>query len=260
MLLYLAFGLCPKLEILGGFGIRKTTELAISGYLSSVSAVEQGVKDLLGYDPDLTPLHFAVQTPTLVGDGSTAFHDASLENSQEVGLTQLHWDDVTSIQRQDDGDINTMSNSGVTPLHDAARNVSGQDDGDINTEGNYGVTPLHDAARNESGQVDGDINTMSNSGVTPLHDAARNESGQDDGDSNTMSNSVVTPLHDAARNESGSYFEMAKEFWKNKVGNSAEFPKNPKIQKEWDLKMCQSTFDRLMEAASNSPHERARSF
>ena len=49
---------------LGGFGIRKTTELAISGYLSSVSAVEQGVKDLLGYDPDLTPLHFAVQTPT----------------------------------------------------------------------------------------------------------------------------------------------------------------------------------------------------
>ena len=75
-----------------------------------------------------------------------------------------------------------------------------------------------------------------------------------------MSNSGVTPLHDAARNESGSYFEMAKEFWKNKVGNSAEFPKNPKIQKEWDLKMCQSTFDRLMEAASNSPHERARSF
>ena len=59
MLLYLAFGLCPKLEILGGFGIRKTTELAISGYLSSVSAVEQGVKDLLGYDPNLTPLHNA---------------------------------------------------------------------------------------------------------------------------------------------------------------------------------------------------------
>ena len=65
-----------------------------------------------------------------------------------------------------------MSNSGVAPLHDAARNVSGQDDGDINTEGNSGVTPLHDAARNESGQVDGDINTMSYSGVTPLHDAA----------------------------------------------------------------------------------------
>ena len=106
---------------LGGFGIRKTTELAISGYLSSVSAVEQGVKDLLGYDPDLTPLHFAAQTHTLVGDGSTAFHDASLENSQEVGLTQLHWDDVTSIQRQDDGDINTVSNSGVTPLKCTSR-------------------------------------------------------------------------------------------------------------------------------------------
>ena len=57
-----------------------------------------------------------------------------------------------------------------------------------------------------------------------------------------FSNSGVTPLQDAARNESGSYFEMAKRLWQNKVGNSAEFPKNPKIQKEWDLKMCQSTF------------------
>ena len=53
---------------------------------------------------------------------------------------------VTSIQRQDDGDINTMSNSGVMTLHDAAGYVSGQDDGYINTEGNSGVTPLHDAA------------------------------------------------------------------------------------------------------------------
>ena len=165
---------------LGGFGIRKTTELAISGYLSSVSAVEQGVKDLLGYDPNLTPLHNAAQIPTLVGDGLTAFHEASLENSQDMGLTQLHMDGVTSIQHQDDGDINSTSNFGVTPLHDAAKN------------------------------------------------------------------------------DCGSYFELAKELWKNKVGNSAEFPKNPKIQKEWDLKMCQSTFDRLMEAASKSPHERAR--
>ena len=164
---------------LGGFGIRKTTELAISGYLSSVSAVEQGVKDLLDYDPYLTPLHMVAQIPTLVGDGLTAFHEASLENSQEVGLTQLHLDDVTSIQHQDDGDINSTSNFGVTPLHDAAKN------------------------------------------------------------------------------DCGSYFELVKRLWKNKVGNSAEFPKNPKIQKEWDLKMCQSTFDRLMEAASNSPHERA---
>ena len=103
---------------LGGFGIRKTTELAISGYLSSVSAVEQGVKDLLGYDPNLTPLHIAAQTPTLVGD-------ASLENLQDVGLTQLHLDDITSIQCQDDGDIDTLRNSGVTPLHDAARNECG---------------------------------------------------------------------------------------------------------------------------------------
>ena len=69
---------------LGGFGIRKTTELAISGYLSSVSAVEQGVKDLLGYDPNLTPLHIAAQNPTLVENGSTAFHDALLENSQNA--------------------------------------------------------------------------------------------------------------------------------------------------------------------------------
>jgi hypothetical protein len=115
---------------------------------------------------------------------------------------------------------------------------------------NSGATPLHDAAGNESG----DINPMSNSGVTPLHDAARNECG----DINPMSNSGVTPLHDAARNECGSYFELAKRLWKNKVGNSVEFPKNPKIQKEWGLKMCQSTFDRLMEAASDSPHERAR--
>ena len=193
---------------LGGFGIRKTTELAISGYLSSVSAVEQGVKDLLGYDPNSTPLHIAAQIPTF-GDGLIAFHDTSLENSQDVGLTQLHLVDVTSIQHQDDGDINPMSISGVTPLHDAAGNGSG------------------------------DINPMSNSGVTPLHDAARNECG----DINPVSNSGVTPLHDAARNECGSYFELAKRLWKNKVGNSVEFPKNPKIQKEWDLKMCQSMFD-----------------
>jgi hypothetical protein len=73
-----------------------------------------------------------------------------------------------------------------------------------------------------------------------------------------MINFGVTPLHDAAGNKCGSYFELAKELWQNKVGNSAELPKNPKIQKEWDMKMCQSTFDRLMEAASNSPHERAR--
>ena len=145
-----------------------------------MSAVEQGVKDLLGYDPNLTPLHNAAQIPTLVGDGLTAFHEASLENSQDVGLTQLHLDDVTSIQHQDDGDINSTSNFGVTPLHNAAKN------------------------------------------------------------------------------DCGSYFELAKRLWKNKVGNSAEFPKNPKIEKEWDLKMCQSTFDRLKEAASNSPHERAR--
>ena len=188
---------------LGGFGIRKTTELAISGYLPSVSAVEQGVKDLLGYDPNLvTPLHIAAQIPTF-GDGLIAFHDTSLENSQDVGLTQLHLVDVTSIQHQDDGDINPMSISGVTPLHDAAGNGSG------------------------------DINPMSNSGVTPLHDAARNECG----DINPVSNSGVTPLHDAARNECGSYFELAKRLWKNKVGNSVEFPKNPKIQKEWELKM-----------------------
>ena len=76
---------------MGGFGIRKTSELAISGYLSSVSAVEQGVKDLLGYDPNLTPLHIAAQNPTLVEDGFTALHDASLENSQNMGLTQLHF-------------------------------------------------------------------------------------------------------------------------------------------------------------------------
>ena len=94
--------------------------LRVSTFSGTTHEQKQGVKDLLGYDPDLTPLHFAAQTPTLVGDGSTAFHDASLENSQEVGLTQLHWDDVTSIRCQDDGDINTMSNSGVTPLHDAA--------------------------------------------------------------------------------------------------------------------------------------------
>ena len=50
----------------------------------------------------------------------TALHEASLENSQDVGLTQLHLDDVTSIQHQDDGDINSTSNFGVTPLHDAA--------------------------------------------------------------------------------------------------------------------------------------------
>ena len=79
----------------------------------------------MGYDPNLTPLHIAAQTPTLVGDGLTALHDASLENLQDVGLTQLHLDDITSIQRQDDGDIDTLSNSGVTPLHDAARNECG---------------------------------------------------------------------------------------------------------------------------------------
>ena len=165
---------------LGGFGIRKTTELAISGYLSSVSAVEQGVKDLLGYDPNWTPLHIAAQNPTLVEDGVTAFHDASLENSQNVGLTQFHLDDDSSNQNQDDGDANPMSNLGVTPLHHAAEN------------------------------------------------------------------------------ESDSYFDLAKKLWQDKVGNSAELPKNPKSQKEWDMKMCHSTFDRLMEAASNSPHERAR--
>ena len=110
---------------LGGFGIRKTTELAISGYLSSVSAVEQGVKDLLGYDPNLTPPHLAAQIPTLVADGLTALHEASLENSQDVGLTQLHLDDVTSIQHQGDGDINPTNNFGVTPLHDAAKNDCG---------------------------------------------------------------------------------------------------------------------------------------
>ena len=119
---------------LGGFGIRKTTELAISGYLSSVSAVEQGVKDLLGYNPNLTPLYIAAQIPTF-GDGLTAFHETSLENSQDVGSTQLHLVDVTSIQHQDDGDINPMSNSGVTPLHDAAGNGSG----DINPMSNSGV-------------------------------------------------------------------------------------------------------------------------
>ena len=145
---------------LGGFGIRKTTELAISGYLSSVSAVEQGVQDLLGYDPNMTPLHIAAQIPTLAGEGFTAFHDASLENSQDVGLTQLHLDDDTSIQQQDDGDIDPMSNFGVTPLHDAADN------------------------------------------------------------------------------EGGSYFELAKKLWQNKVGNSAELPKNPKSQKGWDMKIC----------------------
>ena len=166
---------------LGGFGIRKTTELAISGYLSSVSAAEQGVKDLLGYDPNWTPLHIAAQNPTLVEDGFTAFHDASMENSQNVGLTQLHSDDDdSSNQNQDVGDANPISNLGVTPLHHAAEN------------------------------------------------------------------------------ESDSYFDLAKKLWQDKVGNSAELPKNPKSQKEWDMKMCHSTFDRLMEAASNSPHERAR--
>ena len=96
-------------------------------------------------------------------------------------------------------------------------------------------------------------------GLTQLHlDDVTSIQHQDDGDINSTSNFGVMPLHDAAKNDCGSYFELAKELWKNKVGNSAEFPKNPKIQKEWDLKMCQSTFDRLMEAASNSPHERAR--
>ena len=73
-----------------------------------------------------------------------------------------------------------------------------------------------------------------------------------------MSNLGGTPLHLAAENRSDSFFELAKKLWQDKVGNSAELPKNPKSQKEWDMKMCHSTFDRLMEAASNSPHERAR--
>ena len=106
---------------LGGLGIRKTTELVISGYLSSVSAVELEVKDLLGYDPNMTPLHIAAldsQIPTLNVDGFTPFHDAYLENSQDVGLTQLHWND----QHQEDRNTNPMSNFGVTPLHNAAEN------------------------------------------------------------------------------------------------------------------------------------------
>ena len=191
---------------LGGFGIRKTTELAISGYLSSVSAVEQGVKDLLGYDPNLTPLHIAAldsQISSLVVDGLTPFHDASLENSQNVGLTQVHWDEDALAQHQDDGNPNPLSNLGVTPLHSAAQH-------------------------------------------------------QDDGNTNPLNNFGVTPLHSAAKNDCGTYFDLAKKLWQTKVGDSAELPKNPKSQKEWDMKMCQSTFDRLLEAASNSPHERAR--
>ena len=200
---------------LGGFGIRKTTELAISGYLSSVSAVEQGVKDLLGYDPNLTPLHIATQNPTLIEIGSTAFHDALLENSQ--------------------------NDPGLTPLHIAAQNP---------TLGENGSTAFHDASLGYSQNV----------GLTQLHlDVDSSTQNQDDGeDANSMRNLGGTPLHHAAENGSDSFFELAKKLWQDKVGNSAELPKNPKSQKEWDMKMCHSTFDRLMEAASNSPHERAR--
>ena len=67
-----------------------------------------------------------------------------------------------------------------------------------------------------------------------------------------MSNLGGTPLHHAADNGSDSFFELAKKLWQDKVGNSAELPKNPKSQKEWDMKMCHSTFDRLMEAAQSS--------
>ena len=33
---------------------------------------------------------------------------------------------------------------------------------------------------------------------------------------------------------------------------------NQKCQKEWDTRICQATFDRLLEEASNSPHDTAR--
>ena len=69
--------------------------------------------------------HIAAQNPTLVENGFTALLDASLENSQYVGLTQLHLDDDSSIQNQVDGEnANPMSNLGGTPLHHAAQKYS----------------------------------------------------------------------------------------------------------------------------------------
>ena len=44
-----------------------------------------------------------------------------MENSQNVGLTQLRSDDDDSSNKnQDVGDANPISNLGVTPLHHAA--------------------------------------------------------------------------------------------------------------------------------------------
>ena len=95
------------------------------------------MKDQLGYDPHMTSLHIAPlesQTPTLAENGSTPFHIASLEIPQDVGLTQLHWDEGTLVQLQDKDEItNPMSNFGVTPLHHAARN------GNSNPMSTFGV-------------------------------------------------------------------------------------------------------------------------
>ena len=84
---------------MGGLGIRKTTELSISAYISSVTSAEPGVREILG----LAPFHGAGISGNFVpaeqGEeeihGSTPLQLADLPgniiefgDSQDVGLSQ----------------------------------------------------------------------------------------------------------------------------------------------------------------------------
>ena len=58
---------------MGGLGIRKTTELSLAAFLSSVASTEQGVKDLLGQPSDVN---------------QSSVSNFVLDDSQDVGLSQ----------------------------------------------------------------------------------------------------------------------------------------------------------------------------
>ena len=125
---------------MGGLGIRKTTELSLSAYLSSVTSTEQGVKELFGRPPQLdknppfddgdTQLHVAAEK----GRSNTPLHAAAekglpneppinnsvfFEDSQDVGLSQPYL--LSEFSSEDPTHVHNITfNTNVTTYFEEA--------------------------------------------------------------------------------------------------------------------------------------------
>ena len=186
--------------------------------------IARGANVNLANDRGATPLHLAVEHPTVIDQLLAA--GANAEAADAGGHTPLHWAALGSAQSGltrllDKGaNANVPDRDGQTPLHLAARNGDAaaaaelvRGGGDVKRADTLGVTPLHLATRSRCRgaaetlvRAGAQVDVRDALGCTPLHEAVRRQSDAvvalllDAGAQPAVADrSGATPLHLASR-------------------------------------------------------------